>query len=518
MPWTSRIDRRWLLGWLIVCALGAALIVRVDIAMRRADFQAEARQAHRVLSQAAARLDAVLATVALLAPPGGEEAADGAEQRLPALYPQLLAAWRRDAGQPWPEGALVPGAGPQELDQAELRSRAQPATGRHPVLAGLDPARAQYTLVLADHGASFALRVDARRLAPAGEWPWANSTTVRATLGVGSQTLVLDAGAPAPERPFGVTDGFEARLPLASQSQPFVLHVQRFVGPAEWPWPVLGAWTLLSALLAWAAWRWHASRRERERVAALARMAQVSRLNTLGELAAGVAHELNQPLTAMLAGTQAALRVLRDEADADGAVADARPAMAALDLAAAQARRAADVVARLRRLVQPQPAATGAQPVDLGAVARRLLDLLEPELARLDIVAVVEGDAPPALGDPVAAEQILHNLLTNALQALEGSVREPRHLTVRLGTRETRVACEVRDNGPGVAPADLPRLFEPFFTTRPGGLGLGLPLCQSLALAMDGRLEVQAIEPHGTTFTLELPLAAAAGGGDTPPR
>lgn len=229
----------------------------------------------------------------------------------------------------------------------------------------------------------------------------------------------------------------------------------------------------------------------------------------LGELAAGLSHELNQPLTATLAGAQTALRVLRDDGTARVDSDDLATAREALRLAAAQARRASDVLARLRRLVQPARPDAPRRPVSLHAVARELLDLLAPELRRRGVTVELRGAAPPVNADTVALEQIVHNLLDNAMHALEGS-SAARTIVVALDHDDRHARLSVRDNGPGIADDALPRLFEPFFTTRRDGLGLGLPLCEALAQAMDGTLAARNVAPRGAEFVLSLPLAGTA--------
>ena len=168
------------------------------------------------------------------------------------------------------------------------------------------------------------------------------------------------------------------------------------------------------------------ARDTQRRNAELVRMAQAARLNTLGELAAGMAHELNQPLAAVLASTQAAQRLLRqDEQAAPQELGDDGPDLPAvrqaLGLAAAQARRASDVLTRLRRLVQDPTQGAVRQEVDLQALCVQMLRLLGPELQRRGISASVSGSAPALWADPVMLEQIVHNLVTNAMQALEGA-------------------------------------------------------------------------------------------------
>ncbi|WP_372662389.1 sensor histidine kinase, partial [Hydrogenophaga sp.] len=186
----------------------------------------------------------------------------------------------------------------------------------------------------------------------------------------------------------------------------------------------------------------------------------------------------------------------------------ARDAMAQ---AAAQARRAADVIGRLRRAVERPHADSATLALTLNDAVRRVLYLLEPECQRRRVTPVLHADAPVRVrADPVALEQIVHNLLMNALQALEQMDSAPRALVVSVSARGSIGELVVSDNGPGIAPEALPRLFEPFFSTREGGLGLGLSLCESLAQSMGGTLAAAAVVPHGAAFTLTLPLEPRA--------
>lgn len=268
------------------------------------------------------------------------------------------------------------------------------------------------------------------------------------------------------------------------------------------------AWALITAA-AMAAWM--AARKQREarrRAEELLRLGQVARLNTLGELSAGMAHELNQPLTALLASTQATQRLLREPSP------DIATAQAAMEQAVQQARRASDVVGRLRKLVE-RPDHSSAAPVSLQAAVQDALHLLAPELQRRAIATELHAEAglPRALADPVALQQIIHNLLMNAAQALENAPQAQRKIVLRLVRKSAVGAAQlqlsVRDTGPGIATADREHVLEPFYSTRAGGLGLGLPLCESLAQSMGGSLVLApAKETHGgAEFLLTLPAA-----------
>src|SRR5262249_39339698 len=118
------------------------------------------------------------------------------------------------------------------------------------------------------------------------------------------------------------------------------------------------------------------------------------------------------------------------------------------------------------------------------------------------------GEAPPVLADPIALEQIVHNLVSNAMQALEDVPVHERHLVLAIHRDGELGVLSVRDSGSGMAPEALPHVFEPFYTTRQGGLGLGLSLCESLAQAMQGTLTARHVTPRGAEFRLALALAA----------
>ena len=470
--------------WLALSVAGGVLLARAELQRLREAFETDARIVHRLLSQRAVQHDAVLATLALLQP-----GADGEtpEQRLPALYPQILSVQRRDEGTEWPDPALV---------AAEARSRVQ----RRAALADADLQAGRYRLVLAAEPASFAATFDLRQVVPWNEWPMAAETSpVRVALEqAGRQYVVQPGHGDGPWR-------FEFRKHLAADSQPFDVVAQRAVAWGELPWSAMLGWATALAL-AVGLWQWlRRQRAERERAEELLRLGQVARLNTLGELAAGMAHELNQPLAALLANTQAARRLLDDDPP------ELPTARGAMRQAEEQAKRAADVLARLRRGVERPAASAALQPVVLQDAVRNALYLLEPEFAKRQVAPRLEaGGALAVQAEPVALEQIIHNLLTNALQALDQVPSGERELSVQVHRERGQGALTVGDSGPGIAPEVLPRIFEPFFTTRENGLGLGLSLCESLAAGMGGELGVQSRAPRGAAFTLRLPLAPSA--------
>ncbi|MCX7255312.1 MAG: ATP-binding protein [Polaromonas sp.] len=476
----------WLLAWGLLSALGSLVLARLALAELRDAFETDARIMHRLLSQRVVQHDAVMATLALLQPRQSAQP-QPPEQRLGAVYPQILALQRRDAGAPWPQDSLR---------AAEARSR----QSRHAALANLDLAAGRYQLVLGADPSSYALLIDLRATVPWSEWPMRpDSSPVRVTLEHQGQRFLLQPGQ--------VRDGgwrFDFHKHLAADSQPFDMVAVRQVGWQALPWGWFLAWAGAMAALLLALQALQRQRAGRRRAEELLRLGQISRLNSLGELAAGMAHELNQPLTAVLANTQAASRLLREDPP------DLATARTAMTQAVEQARRAASVVGRLRRLVERPELSGQVQPVLLQEALDNALYLLEPELSRRHVQPVRKTPATPlaVLADPVALEQIIHNLLMNALQALEQTGAGPRELTLSLSEDQGQGLLSVYDNGPGIPPERMARIFEPFFTTRQAGLGLGLSLCETLAVGMGGALSASSPASGGAEFRLTLPLAA----------
>lgn len=478
----------WVAGGLALSLAGAVVLARLELNALREAFETDARIVHRLLSQRVLQHDAVLATLALLQPASGTTPDAAPEQRLPALYPQMLSVKRLAPGATWGEPAL---------DQAHARSSAS----HRPELANAELAQGRYRLVMAAPPSGHTLLIDAKAMVPWDDWPMDVATSpVAVWLVHAEQRLVLQPGSPAAATPseHGWTYVFHKRL--AADSQPFDVVAQRHVGWAELPWPGILAWLVLVWAAVLGAVQVQRQRAGRQRAEALLRLDQVARLNTLGELAAGMAHELNQPLTAVLANTQAARRLLAEDPP------ELEVARNAMHQAAEQARRAADVLGRLRRSIERPDQQRTTQAIDLGAAIDRALYLLEPESTRRQVV--ITRDTPPgvtAWADPVALDQIIHNLLMNALQALERVPASERTLRLVTTLHGGEACLQVIDSGPGIAPDDLARLFEPFFSTREGGLGLGLSLSESLAHGMGGRLAAAAHAPRGAAFTLVLP-------------
>ncbi|WP_242443148.1 ATP-binding protein [Pseudomonas sp. LFM046] len=472
------IPRTFLL-WLVLFSPVAAWIGWQDYADRYERFFQDTSIAQRMLSQKTVQHEAVLATLAALSHPPIPQ------RLLPSLQPsmpQLLGlGFLRDGA--WAGSTASPPGLVAAVEQARQVGR--------PVTLPLDEAR--YWLVAPS---SWSLLLDARLLIPAADFP---PSLAMLTLDLGKGPLMLLARQSTDGPPGWKID---LHKPLGAVSQPFPLHSWRTLTATDWPWVEWLAWAAASCLLAAGTAAWQRSRADARRQQEAVRLAAMARLSTLGEMAAGIAHELNQPLTAILAQVRAAERLLDDEEE--------RPAVRqALLASAGQARRAADIISRMRELVKPS-SPSPRTAVDPDALAASLLFLREDELARRGIRLMWHNSSPGVrlLGDRVALEQILHNLVQNAADALADTPGS-RNIVLSGGVEGTDYAFSVSDNGPGIADEALPRLFEPFYSTRPQGMGLGLALCETLAGAMDGRIAVRNLDPVGACFTLRLPLAGA---------
>lgn len=222
-------------------------------------------------------------------------------------------------------------------------------------------------------------------------------------------------------------------------------------------------------------------------------LANKARRSMLGEMTSGLAHELNQPLAAMLNYARGSVRRL-------AAGADPQELTEALNRAVAEAERAADIVRRLRQFVRRGQ--TSPAPTDLNrlvAAATRAVTAKDAEL-RLDLI----DGLPPVTLDPVEIELVLLNLVRNALDAMDGAPA-PHRVTVRTGADPGGVWVEVADTGPGLPAGWADYLFTPFFTTKPDGMGLGLVISQSIVEAHGGRLEARPGPDRGACFRFHLP-------------
>jgi PAS domain S-box-containing protein len=234
---------------------------------------------------------------------------------------------------------------------------------------------------------------------------------------------------------------------------------------------------------------------------ARAELAHVMRVTTLGELAAAIAHEVNQPIAAMVTDAQASLNWLGREP------ADLGEVDRALRRIVDNGNRAADVIGRIRELVKKAPPRMGL--VDLNLAVKEMIALTRAEISGSGVAleTALENDLPPVYGDRVQLQQVLLNLIVNALQAMSAVAPEQRRLRVSTARVEPdRVRVSVQDSGPGLSAALVDRIFAPFYSTKPDGLGMGLSICRSIVEAHDGRLWASAEEPGGAVFHFTIPV------------
>jgi two-component system sensor kinase FixL len=230
------------------------------------------------------------------------------------------------------------------------------------------------------------------------------------------------------------------------------------------------------------------------------RLVLLSRLAMVGEIASGIAHEVNQPLAAIINYAWASQRLL---AASDPDIAEVR---AALQEIGTQASRAAEIIRRLRRLARGPEMRRESTAVN--SLVSELAELMRSDASRREVRYQLDlgADVPSLMIDGGQIQESLLNLLSNALDALGGTDAHPREVHIRTRvTPERTVEIEVCDNGPGVPAAVAPRLFEPFFTTKADGTGLGLAMSRTIAEAHGGTLTYRANTPKGACFTMRLP-------------
>ncbi|HEX7888562.1 MAG TPA: PAS domain S-box protein [Ramlibacter sp.] len=257
------------------------------------------------------------------------------------------------------------------------------------------------------------------------------------------------------------------------------------------------------------------SRRNAEdQAAAQAERAQsASRLITMGEMASSVAHELNQPLTAISNYCNGLMSRIRGRQISEDDM------LAALDKTARQAQRAGQIIQRIRTFVKrSEPNRT---PSDVSAIVSEAMELAEIELRRRNVrmTHYIAARLPQIMVDPILIEQVLVNLLRNAAEAIEQAKRPAGRRSVELRVVPKQVDTlhvvefSVLDSGPGLAPEVLERLYEAFFSTKPEGMGIGLNLCRSIVESHQGRMEAENIyngsEVAGCRFSFWIPVSGA---------
>jgi C4-dicarboxylate-specific signal transduction histidine kinase len=246
--------------------------------------------------------------------------------------------------------------------------------------------------------------------------------------------------------------------------------------------------------------------RVQERTAALqevqSELTHVTRVMTLGELTASIAHEVNQPLAAIVTNGNATLRWL------GGATPNLSEARQAVERIIKDSYRASAVISRIRTLVKKTPPRNDL--VDLNEVIVEVFALAQYE-ARRNRVALkqqLKQDLPHVHGDRVQLQQVILNLIINGLEAIAKSKNGTRELSVMSDQDEDKVRIAVSDSGEGLDSANLERVFDAFFTTKPDGMGMGLAISRTIIESHGGRLWATSNSPHGAVFQFTLPTNA----------
>jgi C4-dicarboxylate-specific signal transduction histidine kinase len=230
-------------------------------------------------------------------------------------------------------------------------------------------------------------------------------------------------------------------------------------------------------------------------------LAHLNRLATAGELAASIAHEINQPLAAIAMNASTALNWL----DIDPPnLPEARQAISRI---LKQANRANDIITGIRSMVAKSPPRT--ENVNMNDIIQDVLSLIGSELAkgRVTVRTELATDSPVVEGDRVQLQQVILNLLINAIEAMSHTSGRPRELVIRATKQDSRILVQVEDSGPGIDPAQADRMFQAFSTTKPQGLGMGLSISRSIIEAHGGHLSARSIDSRGAIFEVDLPIA-----------
>lgn len=535
---TSPLSKSWLFGlalWIAALLAFALYSVETSKARLAGELEVTGRTLHRLISQRAAQHDAHMTSLIALTS-GAEPAPLGAVRQvmesISRFYPRIawiaLVSFDGGGGSTGPGAAAgaslgagggvrmlveVPEGGGENLAplrgaiSEQLRGKIgvhASGNGRY-LLAKRAPAPSDAVLVFG---------IDAALLLEPEERPeWAH---LRLTLD-GQELLdlpaeeALGAGASFVAAPHfeKVIDG-EGQKILLSLDRPLPLD-------ALLPLRSLLGFAALAGLASFAlmfALRQRAAAQQSQQVARQAEarallqeretlLAHASRVNAMGELASGIAHELTQPLTAVLSRSQAALRLAGAEKPDLGLITQA------LDVNVREAKRAGEMLKRMRDYASnkaPEP-----KPSALNGIVSEIVALTAADLERRGVKLELDlaAEAPEAVVDAIEMEQVLHNLIRNAADALEGAGTAGARISIATKIVGADAKIEVADNGPGIAADVLPKLFVPFFTTKADGMGLGLSLCQTLVERVDGRIEAGNGAGGGARFVITLPHASA---------
>ncbi len=502
-------------GWLLMLTAFGLYSATSHRQALEQDVSESGRSLQRAISQRVAQHDAHLTSLSAL---GLAQAQPSADFNLVArsilrFYPRVVAIdlIRLPAGEVVSSAKSADGS---TVDPAQVaKAVAGLASGK--AVYGADARPGHYRLMKRMNDTmAVSLDIDGAKLIEGEELPrWAALTLATA------DRPLIETGTkqPAVSSYLARTIRFDA--PIASATQPLRLSLQRHVTVAELmpvlPLALFAAISLAGVVLVRSLLRHRqeaavaraaaeaASRREALRQHET-KLAHALRINSMGEMASGIAHELTQPLTALLSQGQAGRRIAAANGLQD------TPIDTVLAANVLQAKRAADILVRLRAYVGKSAEEPGVH--DLCRHVADIVALSRIDLDRRGIALDLDlPDAPaPARVDPVEIEQVIHNLVRNAADAVEQAGRADGWVSVSLRAAGQSYEITVSDNGTGIADNVLPRLFEPFFSSKPDGMGLGLSLCESIVERFDGSISAANGAGGGAVFSVRLPAAHEA--------
>ncbi|MDA7427923.1 ATP-binding protein [Primorskyibacter aestuariivivens] len=492
--------------WPLVCVLALGLLAGLERNARLADLTAQSDRLHAVASQRVDQHDAHLTALSAIAVAGAEQRPDlfhevaGAVMR---FYPRIIGIFLIPLD--GEDGVLEIGI--READLRELIRDAAERSAGAPVLKRYPSDRPAYLIVKRSPNSDaarygLALVIDAAALLDGDSDYWMRAEATR--------WLALPDGTPL----IGVKE--DSRTPqftraLSSGTQPLEFKTAIRMTVADILPPGRVALVLAVIVLAAAAMRVIGRQRAKVRAAEAraelsgleTRLSHASRVNALGEMASGMAHELTQPLTAILAQAQAARRL--------AARGDTERVADVLEKVIGQTRRAGAILERLRTWTRPRE--RHAEPVDVRDCIHVAETLLAGQARELGARLTLTLPPTPLTveGDRVELEQVLFNLMRNAVDAVaESADPGAREVVVEASHDGAMVVIDVSDTGPGIRPDVRDRLFTPFVTTRESGTGLGLALSHRLVERAGGDLTLVETR-EGARFRISLPLASAAG-------
>lgn len=296
----------------------------------------------------------------------------------------------------------------------------------------------------------------------------------------------------------GKGDWWRWEKEVASPSQPLNLAVTNNPDWRSLPWLMLvlvgGFWA--AAIYFYT--QYQMTKRQRNIADLRAHFSELARLNAMGEIAAGMVHELNQPLTAILSYSQTAQRLIAHQ--------QAEKAQPLLDASVMQTKRISALLLAFREKLNSdeQPL----QPVNLREVWARVVILLGNEIERGKVTVInhIPETLPPLIASPLGIEQIFHNLLNNAIQAQQQIGQGKAWVEINASETANSIILTVTDGGPGLSEQALEQVFMPFFTTRKEGLGLGMALTETLVQRLNGSIQAENSAAGGACFTVIFPL------------